>query len=113
MANGVTNTEAREALQACENGLADAFEASNDIGEKTTIFKAMRAVHQEIISAVQAELRDANGAYRVMTQEIRNSLDDLKSIQVRINSIIVNTKRAADAVAAIAQVVSIVAKFVV
>jgi prophage DNA circulation protein len=77
------------------------------------ILQAIRAVHEEIIAAVQAELRDANGKYTLMTQAIRGSFDDLKRIQARIDSIIVNTRRAADAVAAIAKVVAIAAKFFV
>jgi len=48
-----------------------------------------------------------------MTQAIRGSFDDLKRIQARIDSIIVNTRRAADAVAAITKVVAIAAKFFV
>jgi len=113
MAEIVTNSQARQALQACENALADAFEASNDIDEKTAIFKPLRAIHQEIVAAVQAELRTANGTYALMTQDIRGSFEDLKKIQAKIDTIIVNTKRAADAITAIAKVLEIAAKLAV
>jgi VCBS repeat-containing protein len=105
-----TNQEAREALQACEQSLADAFEASNDIDEKTAIFKTMQAVHKEIVAAAQAELRNASGTYTLMTQDIRSAVEDLKKIQAKIDTIIVNTQRAAEAIKVIAKVVEIAAK---
>ena len=110
MPQTVTNAEAREALQACENSLADAFEASTDLDEKTAIFKTMRAIHREIVAAVQAELRDANGQYTSMTQDIGGAIGDLKKIQAKIDTIIVDTQRAAQVIAAIAKVLEIAAK---
>ena len=110
MADTVTNQEALAALQACEQSLAEAFEASSDAAERTAISKAMDAVHQEVVKTAQAELRNASGTYTVMTQEIRGSVDDLKKIQAKIDKIIVNTQRAAEAIKVIAKVVELAAK---
>jgi hypothetical protein len=106
----VTNQEALAALRACEQSLADAFDASSDAAERTTISKTMDAVHKEIVETAQAELRNASGQYTVMTQDIRGAVDDLKKIQAKINTIIVDTQRAAQVIAVIAKVLEIAAK---
>ena|SRR5947209_18482983 len=110
MADPVTNQEALAALRACEQSLAEAFEATSDVAERTAISKTMDAVHQEVVKTAQAELRNASGTYTLMTQEIRGAVDDLKKIQAKIDKIIVNTQRAAEAIKVIAKVVEIAAK---
>ncbi len=105
-----TNQEALAALQACEQALAAAFDASSDAAEREAISRAMDAVHKEIVETAQAALRNASGTYAVMTQDIRDAIGDLKKIQAKIDTIIVDTQRAAEAIKVIAKVVEIAAK---
>jgi len=105
------NENALKTLKECSSVLDDAFEASNDMKEKTQIYKLSRIITSEIERLVGLDLAKRSEKYKPITEGITKINKRLKDLKGDIDDIIVNIDRATKAIGILEKAIVLLAKY--
>lgn len=113
MSNGSnpTNAEAKVLLERARHDLEHVFDAVNSADEKSNIFRAIRAINNELIALEVAVLRQRDAEYHTLTVDIKKSAGRLKGIKERVDHIVAATETAERIIATLGSVIALLARF--